>query len=181
MLDNQEVLDELARLKRAGIVIGLTLSGANQAEVLRRARTYRPGWRAPVRLCAGHVEPARTFRWPGSGRGPGRRPGRDRQGGPGQRPADQPQHGRARFAVEGGTLRREAERLGVGLDALALAAALAQPWADVVLSGAVTMEQLRSNVRALDIGLDPAAMGALAGLAEDPVSYWQTRSTLKWN
>ena len=39
VLDNQEVLDELARLKRAGIVIGLTLSGANQADVLRRARS----------------------------------------------------------------------------------------------------------------------------------------------
>ncbi len=47
-------------------------------------------------------------------------------------------------------MRREAERLGVGMDALALAAALAQPWADVVLSGAVTIEQLQSNVRALD-------------------------------
>ena len=45
-----------------------------------------------------------------------------------------------------------------------------------MLSGAVTIEQLQSNVRALDIGLDPAAMGALAGLAEDPATYWQTRS-----
>ena len=78
-------------------------------------------------------------------------------------------------------MRREAERLGVGIDALALAAALAQPWADIVLSGAVTIEQLQSNVRALDIGLDPAAMGTLAGLAEDPATYWQTRSSLKWN
>jgi aryl-alcohol dehydrogenase-like predicted oxidoreductase len=88
----------------------------------------------------------------------------------------------APFTGQGsGTLRREAERLEVGMDALALAAALAQPWADIVLSGAVTMEQLRSNVRALDIGLDPAAMGALAGLAEDPATYGQTRSSLKWN
>jgi aryl-alcohol dehydrogenase-like predicted oxidoreductase len=39
VLDNREVLDELARLKREGIVIGLTLSGANQAEILARART----------------------------------------------------------------------------------------------------------------------------------------------
>jgi aryl-alcohol dehydrogenase-like predicted oxidoreductase len=86
-----------------------------------------------------------------------------------------------RLTGEGGTLRREAERLGVGMDALALAAVLAQPWADVVLSGAVTIEQLQSNVHALDIVLDPAAMGALAGLAEDPATYWQTRSSLKWN
>jgi aryl-alcohol dehydrogenase-like predicted oxidoreductase len=58
---------------------------------------------------------------------------------------------------------------------------MAQPWADVVLSGAVTMEHLQSNVRALEICLDSAAMGALASLAEDPASYWQTRSRLKWN
>jgi aryl-alcohol dehydrogenase-like predicted oxidoreductase len=87
----------------------------------------------------------------------------------------------ASFTGEGGALRQQAERLSVGMDALALAAALAQPWADIVLSGAVTMEQLQSNVRALDIVLDRAAMEALAGLVEDPVSYWQTRSSLKWN
>jgi hypothetical protein len=39
VLDNREVLDELARLKRGGIVIGPTLSVANQAEILARART----------------------------------------------------------------------------------------------------------------------------------------------
>ena len=50
----------------------------------------------------------------------------------------------AGVASEGGALRREAERLGVGMDALALAAALAQPWADIVLSGAVTMERWSS-------------------------------------
>ena len=49
------------------------------------------------------------------------------------------------------------------MDALALAAALAQPWADIVLSGAVTMKQLRSNVRALDIDLDLVATGSPRG------------------
>ncbi len=37
-------------------------------------------------------------------------------------------------------------------DALALAAALARAWADVVLSGATTTDQLMSNLAAL--GLD---------------------------
>ena len=90
VLDNQEVLDELARLKRAGIVIGLTLSGANQAEVLAPTRIDRDG--RPVRLCAGHVDPAPTFvarRWPNPAAGVGRD-----QGGLGQRPVDQPQPGR---------------------------------------------------------------------------------------
>jgi hypothetical protein len=39
-----------------------------------------------------------------------------------------------------------------------------------------------SNARAaLDIRLDPAVMGALAGLAEHPAIYWQTGGRLKWN
>ena len=44
------------------------------------------------------------------------------------------------------TLRDIADRLDVGLDTIAIAAVLAQPWADVVLSGAVTEAQLASNV-----------------------------------
>ena len=39
-------------------------------------------------------------------------------------------------------LDEEAERLQTTLDALALATVLAQPWADVVLSGAATTEHL---------------------------------------
>ena len=99
-------------------------------------RVLDDAWAAGIRYfdCAGHVEPARTVCWPGSG--PGRRHGRDHQGSLVQRPADQRNTG-APFAGEGGTFRQEAECLGVGIDALALAAVLAQPWANVVLSGAV--------------------------------------------
>ena len=43
-----------------------------------------------------------------------------------------------------------AER-GTTADALALAAVLAQPWADVVLSGAATVETLRSNLAAAGV------------------------------
>jgi aryl-alcohol dehydrogenase-like predicted oxidoreductase len=180
VLDNPEVLDELARLKRAGVVIGLTLTGANQAEVLRRARRIdRDG--EPLFGC---VQATWNLLEPSAG--PALADAR--ASGVGVIIKEALANGRltsrnteASFTGEGGTLRREAERLGVGMDALALAAALAQPWADIVLSGAVTVEQLQSNVRALDIGLDPMAMGALAGLAEDPATYWQTRSRLKWN
>ena len=180
VLDNQEVLDELARLKRGGIVIGLTLSGANQAEVLRRARRIdRDG--EPLFGC---VQATWNLLEPSAGPALAEA----RAAGMGVIIKEALANGRltsrntgAPFTGEGGTFRQEAERLGVGIDALALAAVLAQPWADVVLSGAVTIEQLQSNVRALDIVLDPAAMGALAGLAEDPATYWQTRSSLKWN
>src|SRR4051794_11959826 len=62
-------------------------------------------------------------------------------------------------------------------DDVALAAALAQPWATVVLSGAASVEVLRSNLRARD--LQPP--GELPELIEDSASYWARRSSLDWN
>ncbi|MGI5500940.1 aldo/keto reductase [Lentzea sp. CA-135723] len=69
----------------------------------------------------------------------------------------------------------QAEALGVGPDAVALAAIARQPFADVVLSGAASPEQLLSNLDALKIDVD------LPDLAEPAEQYWQTRSELSWN
>lgn len=76
-------------------------------------------------------------------------------------------------------------RLGPGGDAAlpdapdqgAIGWGLHQPFVDLVLSGAVTPEQLMSNLAAR-----PPAMteeGA-ASLAEDPVEYWSARSARPW-
>ena len=66
---------------------------------------------------------------------------------------------------------------GVTLDALALAAVLAKPWADVVLSGAASLETLRSNLRAADVD----DVSGLDDLVEEPEAYWARRSSLPWN
>ncbi len=66
-------------------------------------------------------------------------------------------------------------------DAVALAAALARPWADVVLSGAATPEQLNSNLRSLDVSWDEEAELQALPLAEEPEAYWRKRSDLAWN
>ncbi|WP_246037508.1 aldo/keto reductase [Saccharothrix texasensis] len=66
---------------------------------------------------------------------------------------------------------------GVGPDAIALAAVRAQPWADVVLSGAASPEQLRANLEARDVDLAP---DVLAGCAEPAERYWATRGSLAW-
>lgn len=63
-------------------------------------------------------------------------------------------------------------------DAIAMAAALAQPWASVVLSGAATPDQLRSNLRALDV--DDTTIAELPNLAEPSDRYWEVRSELPW-
>ena len=66
-------------------------------------------------------------------------------------------------------------------DALAIAAVLARPWADVVLSGAASAEMLASNLRALAVEWDEGLEGRLAGLVEGPDAYWSERAALEWN
>lgn len=68
-----------------------------------------------------------------------------------------------------------ARSLGIGPDAVALAAALAQPWADTVLSGAAGTHQLAGNLAAESVGTVD-----LPDLAEPPGEYWKHRAELAW-
>ncbi|HEY0118401.1 MAG TPA: aldo/keto reductase [Cellulomonas sp.] len=70
-----------------------------------------------------------------------------------------------------------AEQDGQAPDALAIGWALAQPFVDLALSGAVTVDQLRSNLAARPPRTAPAAFAALA---EPPERYWAERSALPW-
>jgi aryl-alcohol dehydrogenase-like predicted oxidoreductase len=74
-----------------------------------------------------------------------------------------------------------AAELGVPLDQLAIAAALAQPWAWCVLSGAVDPLQVASNAAAAQVHLPPDAPTELGTLAEEPGAYWSTRSARAWS
>jgi aryl-alcohol dehydrogenase-like predicted oxidoreductase len=78
-------------------------------------------------------------------------------------------------------LRTAAAGCGCHVDQLALAFVLAQPWVDVVLSGAATTAQLASHVGALAVTLNDAARKALGALAEPTDRYWATRASLPWN
>ncbi|WP_218588893.1 aldo/keto reductase [Pseudonocardia oceani] len=69
-----------------------------------------------------------------------------------------------------------AERAGIPLDRLALAAALAQPWAGLVLSGAVDAAQVASNAAAVAVPGD-----VLDVPAEEPAAYWAARSARSWS
>ena len=67
-------------------------------------------------------------------------------------------------------------------DALALAVVLAQPWADVVLSGAASVEEVESNLTALALQLEPRLVEQLLDtIHQDSSSYWQMRAGLPWN
>ncbi|MGB3857637.1 MAG: aldo/keto reductase [Ornithinimicrobium sp.] len=72
-----------------------------------------------------------------------------------------------------------ADRLGVALDQLAMAAALSNPWVDRVLSGAVTVWQVESHLGALQVELPPEVLEDL--VAEEPVGYWDRRSRRSWS
>ena len=73
-----------------------------------------------------------------------------------------------------------ARRYGVGADAVAVAAVLAQPWADTVLVGPSSPQQLAANLAADAVRLSADDLDALRTSAEPPQRYWERRSSLQW-
>jgi len=180
VLADREVLVELAALRTAGLRIGLTLSGAGQAATLRDAigvmvdgvRLFdcvQATWNLLERSAESALQAAHD-----AGMGviikEGLANGRLT-----------PRNTAAAFTPSRRVLDAVAARLHTTVDALALAAVLAQPWVDVVLSGAATVEQLQSNVGALAVAWDDEAAAQLAHIAETADAYWATRGKLKWN
>ena len=178
-LDDRPLMAALAALKEEGVRLGLSTSGADQAEVIGRA--------AELRVHGVRVFDAVQSTWNVLERSAGAALAEAHAAGLGVIVKEALANGRlaARGGAPGGTLvahrlEAEATRLGVPVDALALAAALAQPWAAVVLSGAVTPDQLRSNLRALEVVLDDEAWATVDSLIEAPDAYWARRGALRW-
>ena len=74
-----------------------------------------------------------------------------------------------------------AESRGTTIETLALGAALARPWADVVLTGAATVGQVQSNVRAGEFGFDNQLEEQLRSVGIRSEEYWRARSSFRWN
>ena len=179
VLDNREVLDELWRLKAGGLAIGLSVSGPSQADTIEQALAIqRDGqllfdavqatWNllepsAAGALAAAHEAGLLVIIKEALANG---------------RLTDRNQS--ADFASHGHLLTNLCAELDCTLDALALAAALAQPWAGVVLSGAATVGHLHSNLKAVNLHVSSTELAALHALAENPAAYWQQRSQLEW-
>ena len=92
-----------------------------------------------------------------------------------------PRNTQPEFAAKLALLTAQAGRLQTSVDALALAAVLAQPWASVVLSGAATVEHITSNWQATAVAWDQDAAAALTPLTQSPTDYWNIRKSLDWN
>ena len=91
-------------------------------------------------------------------------------------------------ALQSSAIQRAAKQIGCSPDALALACILVQPFCPRVLSGAVTPEQLASNMKALDVAKilatkegEEILKEVMEGGVMDSDSYWKDRSALTWN
>jgi aryl-alcohol dehydrogenase-like predicted oxidoreductase len=168
VLDDEAVLEELARLRASGLTIGLSVTGPRQAETIKRA--LATGGFDTVQATWNLLEPSA-----------GTALAEAHDAGLTVIVKEAVANGRltARGAIP--LLTHVAHVADSSPDALAIAAALAQPWADIVLSGAATVGELTNNLAALNLGPDPEWMEPLAALREDPANYWKTRAALPWN
>ncbi len=169
--DDEPLQRRMAKVRDAGTEIGFSTSGPQQAAVVRRGlelsvdgrplfSSVQSTWNLLETSAAGALAEAHAA---------------------GLRVVVKEAVANGRLTEHGqpacSPLAAAAREHGVGVDALALGAALAQPWCDVVLSGAVTVAQLTSNAAATRVaGLD------LGGLVEPqhPEDYWGARSRLPW-
>jgi aryl-alcohol dehydrogenase-like predicted oxidoreductase len=137
VLDDEAVLGALAELRASGVRVGLSTSGVDQVSAIEHAVAL--GAFDTVQSTWNLLEPSV---------GPAL----------------------ARAADAGmGVIVKEAMANGrlADRDSAAIAAAVAQPWASVVLSGASTVAQLESNLRGF--------------VRPEPVAeYWSTREGLEW-
>jgi aryl-alcohol dehydrogenase-like predicted oxidoreductase len=180
VLDRVDVLKELARMRTDGMHIGVSISGPAQAGILRKAmeitldglrlfETVQATWN----LLESSVGPALSEAH-AAGIGVivkevlanGRLTDRNNE---------------PEFKEKRALLQTEAERFASSVDAVALASCLAQPFADVVLSGATTVEQMLSNLESCRLNLDEAVITKLSVLTESTEQYWATRTKLAWN
>jgi aryl-alcohol dehydrogenase-like predicted oxidoreductase len=168
VLEDDEVLGELAAMREGGLAVGVTVSGTSQPETLGRALelgmvdSVQATWNLRERAAEGalagaHAAGVRVYvkEALANGRLAGREPAPE--------------------------LEAAAADAGTTPDALALAAVLARPWADVVLSGAASFDTLRSNLRASEVVWSEELERRLAPLQENTGAYWARRGELAWN
>jgi aryl-alcohol dehydrogenase-like predicted oxidoreductase len=163
VLADDEVLGELASLRSTGVAVGLTVTGARQADTIDAA------------LATGAFDAVQAT-WNLHERSAGEALGRAHAAGLRVVVKEAVANGRLTDRAAPPRLAEAARERGVGADAVALAAALAQPWSDVVLSGASTPAMLDSNLGALTLTVDDD----FADLVEPAEDYWSARSELAW-
>ena len=170
-MEDAALLTALARRRREGLLLGITTTGPRQADTVRRALEVRVDGRqlfSSVQATWNLLEPS-----------VGPALGEAAAAGWAVIVKEAVANGRLTPVGDAGAdhtpLGRAAASVGATPDALAIAAGLAQPWVSVVLSGAAGIDQLQSNLRALEVGAVE-----IPDLAEPAEQYWAARSARPW-
>jgi len=180
-LDDQALIDAIAGLRERGIRAGLSVSGAGQDVAIQQSLEVRRDgervfdsvqatWNLLERGAESALQDAH-----GAGMkvvvkeslANGRLTQENRDGGPFSSPIER--------------IGELAESRGTTIETLALGAALARPWADVVLTGAATVGQVQSNVRAVEFGFDNQLEEQLRSVVIRSAEYWRARNSFRWN
>ena len=181
-LSDDALIDAIARLRERGIRAGLSVSGAGQDVAIRRSlEVLRDGqrvfdsvqatWNLLERGAESALEDAHAA---------------------GMKVVVKESLANGRLTHANRTdddvlaprvarIRELAEGQGTTIEMLALAAALARPWATVVLTGAATVEQVRSNADAIELDYDAELEEKLRSVAVGSDEYWHARSSFRWN
>jgi aryl-alcohol dehydrogenase-like predicted oxidoreductase len=170
-LDDAPLLAALARRREQGLLIGITTTGPRQADTIRRALEIQVDG---VALFSS-VQATWNLLEPSAGPALGEASG----AGWAVIVKEVVANGRLTRAGDAGgpesPLGTASAAAGADPDAFAIAAALAHPWSTVVLSGAAGVDQLASNLRALDI-----VDADIPEMAEPAEAYWAARSRRPW-
>lgn len=173
VLENSEVLKKLAEIKReTGLKIGLTVSGANQVEVLNEAFkinsngnflfdsfqvTYNVFEQGVFEVLK-EIKKANKYLIIKEGLANGRV-----------------------FQSDNSILKILAKKYNVGIDAIALRFCMDTVQPDIVLSGAANCKQLKENLKATTFKLSESELQDLKKLQVASQDYWQERSQLNWD
>jgi aryl-alcohol dehydrogenase-like predicted oxidoreductase len=167
VLEDEAVLADLRDLRAGGVAIGVTVSGPSQPEMIDRARelgifdAVQATWNLHERAAEDALR-------------------RAHDAGIEVLVKEALANGRLTARAGNAILDHAATKAETTADALALAAALVQPFTDVVLSGAASVDTLRSNLAAVHVSLPDDALPALDVLREDSARYWTIRGGMEW-
>lgn len=168
VLADAGVRAEMLELQAGGVAIGLSVTGPGQAATIDAA--LAAGSFDVVQATWNLLEPAA-----------GESLARARAAGLGVIVKEPLANGRLSVRGASAAPAALAAEAGWPPEQLAFAAALARPWADVVLSGAVTTAQLAANLAAAELAWDEELERAAVALAVPSEDYWAERSALPWN
>jgi aryl-alcohol dehydrogenase-like predicted oxidoreductase len=172
LFTDEPLLEALAELSANGVAVGFSTSGPAQADAIERAF----GLEAAGRPVFSAVQSTWNVLEPSAG------PALAAAHAAGNRVLIKETLANGRLAVEAPAAVREiAAAHGTGPDAVAVAAVLANDWADRAVIGPASPAQLAANLRATALDLTAAERESLTALAEEPGAYWRHRSSLEWD